>query len=38
VRKIDGKRRHPTLDTTQKSIEEIATTITYRAKLRRHVY
>jgi len=28
----------PTLDTTQKSIEEIATTITYRAKLRRHVY
>jgi regulator of PEP synthase PpsR (kinase-PPPase family) len=28
----------PTLDTTQKSIEEIATTILYRAKLRRHVY
>jgi regulator of PEP synthase PpsR (kinase-PPPase family) len=28
----------PTLDTTQKSIEEIATTIIYRAKLARHVY
>jgi regulator of PEP synthase PpsR (kinase-PPPase family) len=28
----------PTLDTTQKSIEEIATTIIYRAKLQRHVY
>ncbi len=28
----------PMLDTTAKSIEEIATTITYRAKLRRHVY
>jgi len=28
----------PTLDTTEKSIEEIATTILYRAKLRRHVY
>jgi [pyruvate, water dikinase]-phosphate phosphotransferase / [pyruvate, water dikinase] kinase len=26
------------LDTTAKSIEEIATTITYRAKLRRHLY
>jgi regulator of PEP synthase PpsR (kinase-PPPase family) len=28
----------PTLDTTAKSIEEIATTISYRAKLRRHIY
>jgi regulator of PEP synthase PpsR (kinase-PPPase family) len=28
----------PILDTTEKSIEEIATTISYRAKLRRHVY
>ncbi len=28
----------PMLDTTAKSIEEIATTITYRAKLRRNVY
>jgi hypothetical protein len=28
----------PMLDTTAKSIEEIATTISYRAKLRRHVY
>ena len=28
----------PVLDTTEKSIEEIATTISYRAKLRRHVY
>ena len=28
----------PMLDTTAKSIEEIATTITYRAKLRRHIY
>ena len=28
----------PMLDTTDKSIEEIATTISYRAKLRRHVY
>lgn len=28
----------PMLDTTAKSIEEIATTITFRAKLRRHVY
>ncbi len=28
----------PMLDTTAKSIEEIATTITYRGKLRRHVY
>jgi [pyruvate, water dikinase]-phosphate phosphotransferase / [pyruvate, water dikinase] kinase len=28
----------PTLDTTAKSIEEIATTISYRAKLRRHAY
>jgi len=28
----------PTLDTTQKSIEEIATTIIYQAKLQRHVY
>jgi len=28
----------PTLDTTAKSIEEIATTISYRANLRRHVY
>jgi hypothetical protein len=28
----------PTLDTTAKSIEEIATTISYRAKLRRQVY
>ena len=28
----------PTLDTTAKSIEEIATTITYRAKLRRQIY
>ncbi len=28
----------PTLDTTARSIEEIATTISYRAKLRRHVY
>jgi regulator of PEP synthase PpsR (kinase-PPPase family) len=27
----------PMLDTTAKSIEEIATTITYRAKLRRHI-
>jgi regulator of PEP synthase PpsR (kinase-PPPase family) len=28
----------PTLDTTAKSIEEIATTISYRAKLRRQIY
>ena len=28
----------PVLDTTEKSIEEIATTISYRAKLRRHIY
>ena len=28
----------PMLDTTAKSIEEIATTISYRAKLRRHLY
>ncbi|CAG0999268.1 Phosphoenolpyruvate synthase regulatory protein [Burkholderiales bacterium] len=28
----------PTLDTTSKSIEEIATTIVHRAKLARHVY
>ncbi len=28
----------PTLDTTTKSIEEIATTIVHRAKLERHVY
>jgi regulator of PEP synthase PpsR (kinase-PPPase family) len=28
----------PMLDTTAKSIEEIATTVTYRAKLRRHIY
>jgi len=28
----------PVLDTTERSIEEIATTISYRAKLRRHVY
>ena len=28
----------PVLDTTAKSIEEIATTISYRAKLRRHIY
>ena len=28
----------PMLDTTAKSIEEIATTISYRAKLRRNVY
>ena len=28
----------PMLDTTAKSIEEIATTISYRAKLRRHIY
>ena len=28
----------PMLDTTAKSIEEIATTITYRAKLRRQIY
>jgi len=28
----------PMLDTTAKSIEEIATTISYRAKLRRHAY
>lgn len=28
----------PSLDTTAKSIEEIATTISYRAKLRRHIY
>src|SRR5258705_8752762 len=28
----------PMLDTTAKSIEEIATTITYRTKLRRHIY
>ena len=28
----------PTLDATAKSIEEIATTISYRAKLRRHMY
>jgi len=30
--------RAPMLDTTAKSIEEIATTISYRAKLRRHIY
>ena len=28
----------PVLDTTEKSIEEIATTISYRAKLRRQIY
>jgi len=28
----------PTLDTSTKSIEEIATTIVHRAKLRRHAY
>jgi regulator of PEP synthase PpsR (kinase-PPPase family) len=28
----------PTLDTTAKSIEEIATTILHRARLERHVY
>jgi len=33
------EREHiPMLDTTAKSIEEIATTISYRAKLRRHIY
>jgi regulator of PEP synthase PpsR (kinase-PPPase family) len=36
--KLMQKEGIPTLDTTQKSIEEIATTIVYRAKLRRHVY
>jgi regulator of PEP synthase PpsR (kinase-PPPase family) len=28
----------PMLDTTAKSIEEIATTILHRAKVRRHIY
>jgi regulator of PEP synthase PpsR (kinase-PPPase family) len=28
----------PMLDTTSKSIEEIATTILHRAKLERHIY
>ena len=32
------RERIPMLDTTAKSIEEIATTISYRAKLRRHMY
>jgi regulator of PEP synthase PpsR (kinase-PPPase family) len=32
------RERIPMLDTTAKSIEEIATTITYRARLRRHIY
>ncbi|MEP7183313.1 MAG: pyruvate, water dikinase regulatory protein [Betaproteobacteria bacterium] len=32
------RERIPVLDTTAKSIEEIATTILHRAKLRRHVY
>ena len=32
------REKIPMLDTTAKSIEEIATTISYRAKLRRHVY
>ena len=32
------RERIPMLDTTAKSIEEIATTIVHRAKLRRHAY
>lgn len=32
------RERIPTLDTTTKSIEEIATTILHRAKLQRHIY
>jgi regulator of PEP synthase PpsR (kinase-PPPase family) len=33
-----SREKIPMLDTTAKSIEEIATTIVHRAKLRRHVY
>ena len=33
-----SRERIPMLDTTAKSIEEIATTIVHRAKLQRHVY
>ena len=32
------RERIPTLDTTSRSIEEIATTILHRAKLERHIY
>jgi len=41
VREADNLMQHhkiPTLDTTSKSIEEIATTILHRAKLERHTY
>lgn len=41
VREADAmmvRERIPTLDTTTKSIEEIATTILHRAKLERHIY
>ena len=41
VREADAmmvRERIPTLDTTTKSIEEIATTILHRAKLARHIY
>ncbi len=41
VRECEGlleREGIPTLDTTAKSIEEIATTISYRAKLRRHAF
>jgi regulator of PEP synthase PpsR (kinase-PPPase family) len=32
------RERIPMLDTTAKSIEEIATTILHRAELARHIY
>jgi regulator of PEP synthase PpsR (kinase-PPPase family) len=41
VREAENLMQHhriPTLDTTSKSIEEIATTILHRAKLERHTY
>ncbi|MBS0319902.1 MAG: kinase/pyrophosphorylase [Proteobacteria bacterium] len=41
VREAENLMRHegiPLLDTTSKSIEEIATTILHRAKLERHIY
>jgi regulator of PEP synthase PpsR (kinase-PPPase family) len=34
----DDRENIPSLDTTSKSIEEIATTILHRAKLERHIY
>jgi regulator of PEP synthase PpsR (kinase-PPPase family) len=41
VREAENLMQHhriPMLDTTSKSIEEIATTILHRAKLERHTY